>query len=94
MKAMELIPAIRQLIADVDTHRGSAVASGRRAALWRAQQHAARLDNTVSDLRGFCLDALAPRRFLEEDDYLRGYREALQAVLEEIRRVEQADDDG
>ena len=88
MLAMDLIPAIRRMLAELDARRGTAVATGCRAALWRAQQHASRLDHTVEDLRRFCLDSLAPRRFLDQDDYLRGYRQGFQAVLEEIRRIE------
>ena len=85
---MELIPALRRQLAELDAAAGDAVASGRRAALWRAQQRAARLDHTVEDLRRYCLESLAPRRFIEEDDYLRGYREGFQAILAEIREVE------
>jgi len=66
------------------------LASGRRAALWRAQQHAARVDRSLEDLRRYCLDALKPRLLDQEheNDYLRGYREGFQAVLREIRRIE------
>lgn len=88
---MELIPAIRARLAEIDAERPAALASGRRAALWRAQQHAARLDHTVEDLRRYCLEALAPRRFLDEadeNDYLRGFRQGFQDVLREIRRIE------
>jgi hypothetical protein len=88
MLAMELIPLIRERLAQLDAESGSAVASGRRAAFWRAQQHAARLNNTLDDLRGYCLESLAPRPFLDENDYLRGYREGFQAVLKDIRRIE------
>jgi len=90
MLAMELIPAIRARLAQLDDERRTPLASGTRAALWRAQQHAARVDRTLEDLRGYCLDALKPR-LLEpqhENDYLRGYREGFQAVLGEIRRLE------
>ena len=54
------------------------------------QQHAARADHTVDDLRRYCLDALKPRLLEErhENDYLRGYREGFQVVLHEIRRIE------
>jgi hypothetical protein len=86
--AMELIPAIRRQLARAGRRGSGAVVSGRRAALWRAQQHAARIDNSVEDLRRYCLESLRPRRFLEEDDYLRGYRDGFQAVLREIRRIE------
>ena len=88
---MEVIPAIRERLAGLDADRPEPLASGRRAALWRAQQHAARLDHTLEDLRRYCLESLKPRRFLDEDDendYLRGYREGFQSVLMEIRRLE------
>jgi hypothetical protein len=91
MLAMELIPAIRAMLAELDAHRGDALASGRRAALWRVQQRAARIDNTIDDLRRYCLESLKPRRFLDEEDendYLRGYREGFQAVLTQIRAIE------
>jgi hypothetical protein len=58
MLAMELIPAINQRLAKVDTTHGTAKASGHRAALWRAQQHASKLDHTVEDLRRYCLESL------------------------------------
>jgi hypothetical protein len=90
MLAMELIPAIRKKLAEADAVRGTAKASGYRAALWRSQQYAGRVDHTVEDLRRYCVESLMPRRFLEEDDYLLGYREGFQAVLEEVRRVEAA----
>jgi hypothetical protein len=88
--AMELIPAIRARLAQLDVGRGDPLFSGRRAALWRAQQHAARVDHTVEDLRRYCLESLKPRLLDEqhENDYLRGYREGFQAVLKEIRRIE------
>jgi hypothetical protein len=91
MLAMELIPAIRARMSALDDQRGNALASGRRAALWRAQQYAARTSHTVEDLRRYCLESIQARAFLDEDDendYLRGYREGFQAVLGEIRRVE------
>ena len=91
MLAMELIPSIRQRLAELDQAPRDAQLSGRRAALWRAQQHAARTDHTLDDLRRYCLQALGRRRFLaaeDENDYLRGYREGFQTVLREIRRVE------
>jgi hypothetical protein len=91
MLAMELIPAIRATLRASRAERGSALVSGRRAALWRAQQHAARPDHTLEDLRRYCLEALGARRFLDEqdeNDYLRGYRQGFQAVLNEIRRLE------
>jgi hypothetical protein len=87
MLAMELIPVIRGMLADDETERDPVVA-GRRAALWRAQQYAARFSHTMEDLRAYCLESLTPRRHLEETDYLRGYRQGFQAVLSEIRRLE------
>jgi hypothetical protein len=91
MQAMELIPAIRERLARLERRRGDALTSGQRAALWRAQQHAARLGRTVEDLRRYCLDSLKPRLLDEENenDYLRGYRRGFQAVLADIRRVEE-----
>jgi hypothetical protein len=91
MLAMELIPAIRARLAQLDAESRGALASGQRAALWRAQQHAARISNTVEDLRRYCLDALNARHYLDdedENDYLRGYRHGFQTVLTEIRRIE------
>lgn len=91
MLAMELIPMIRAKLAELDAGRSGALSSGERAALWRAQQHAARIDRTVEDLRRYCLDSLDRWRLLDagdENDYLRGYRQGFQAVLKEIRRVE------
>lgn len=85
---MELIPAIRRQLASAGRPGSAAVISGRRAALWRAQQRAVRLDHSVEDLRRYCLESLRPRRFLDDDDYMRGYREGFQAVLSEIRRIE------
>jgi hypothetical protein len=86
--AMELIPAIRRLLDELDEERDQVV-SGRRTALWRAQQYAAIATHTVDDLRRYCLESLAPRPpFLDEEDHLRGYRKGFQAVLIEIRRLE------
>jgi hypothetical protein len=90
MLAMELIPAIRRVLEGLEAN-GDPVITGRRAALWRAQQRAAALDLTVEDLRRYCIESLRPRRFLDENDYLRGYREGFQAVLREIRRLETGD---
>jgi hypothetical protein len=87
---MELIPAIRGVLAELDAGERNSTASGRRAALWRAQQYAARVNHSLEDLRGYCLDSLRPR-LLDQDDeneYLRGYREGFQTVLREIRRLE------
>jgi hypothetical protein len=90
MRAMELIPAIRARLEQLNGEPGNGLASGRRAAFWRAQQYAARLDRTLADLRRYCLESLRSRLLDEEDenDYLRGYRQGFQAVLEDIRRVE------
>jgi hypothetical protein len=90
MRAMELIPAIRARLEELRGEPRNALASGQKAAFWRAQQHAARLDRTLADLRRYCLESLRSRLLDEEDenDYLRGYRQGFQAVLEEIRRIE------
>jgi hypothetical protein len=90
MLAMELIPMIRARLAQLDRERRDPLASGRRAALWRAQQYAARIDHSLGDLRRYCLDSLKPRLLDQqfENDYLRGYREGFQDVLNEIRRIE------
>jgi hypothetical protein len=98
MLAMELIPTIRARLEQLEAERmsGSAaerdpIASGRRAALWRAQQQAARVDHTVEDLRRYCLESLDSWHFLDErdeNDYLRGYRQGFQAVLKDIRAAE------
>ncbi len=91
MLAMELIPAIRERLRQLDAEPGGARTSGRRAALWRAQHHAARIGHTVDDLRRYCLQSVVGHRSLDaedENDYLRGYREGFQAVLREIRGVE------
>jgi hypothetical protein len=88
---MELIPAIRERLAELDQEPGSAISSGRRAALWRAQHQAARIDRTLEDLRRYCLESLRVGRMLEEEDendYLRGFRQGFQDVLSEIRRIE------
>jgi hypothetical protein len=84
---MELIPVIRGLLNELGRDPDP-VARDRRAALWRAQQHAAITGHTLDDLRRFCLGALSTRRTLGSDDPLRGYREGFQAVLREIRRFE------
>jgi hypothetical protein len=91
MLAIELIPSIRTRLSQLDGEHRDALGSGRRAALWRAQQYAARTSHTLDDLRRYCLESLKPRRFLDEkdeNDYLRGYREGFQAVLTDIRRLE------
>lgn len=89
MLAMQLIPAIRAKLAELE--HGGELAGGQRAALWRAQQYAAHANHSVDDLRLYCLQALKPRKFLDEDDendYLRGFRQGFQAVLQEIRQME------
>lgn len=98
MLAMELIPSIRARLAQLEAQRSQEphrrrdpLASGHRAALWRAQQHAARIDHTLEDLRRYCLESLRSWRFLDERDenaYLRGYRQGFQAVLKDIRAAE------
>jgi hypothetical protein len=88
--SIEAVPLIRRRLAELEDSRSNSVASGRRAALWRAQSQASRLDRTIEDLRNYCLDSLSPRRFIDESDseYLRGYREGFQLVLKDIRRLE------
>ncbi len=98
MLAMELIPQIRARLEELEAGPGresrrgrDPLASGHRAALWRAQQHAARIDHTLEDLRRYCLESLGSWRFLDErheNDYLRGYRRGFQAVLNDIRSAE------
>jgi hypothetical protein len=90
MLAMELIPAIRARLAELDSGTRDALVGGQRAALWRAQQQAARLNNSLDDLRRYCLEALKPRLLDEENEneYLRGFRQGFQAVLSDIRRLE------
>ena len=98
MLAMELIPTIRARLEQLEANRTNgpgpgrgALASGHRAALWRAQQHAARIDHTLEDLRRYCLESLHSWHFLDEqdeNDYLRGYRQGFQAVLKDIRAAE------
>lgn len=88
--AIEAIPLIKQQLAEIEDAPSDSVASGRRAALWRAQSQAARVDRTIADLRDYCLDMLRPRRFIDEEDsdYLRGYREGFQLVLRKVRELE------
>jgi hypothetical protein len=93
MRAMELIPAIRRRLTELrsEGQRHDPLSSGHRAALWRAQQYAARVDRTLEDLRRYCLESLQSRRLLDErdeNDYLRGYRQGFQAVLSDIRTAE------
>jgi hypothetical protein len=90
MLAMELIPAIRVRLAELKRDPHNALTGGERAALWRAQQHAAHPDHSLADLRRYCLDSLRPRLLdaSEENDYLRGFRKGFQVVLTEIRTIE------
>ena len=90
MRAMELIPAIRARLAELEPRSRDPLIGGQRAALWRAQQHAARVEHSLEDLRRYCLEALRPRLLDEadENDYLRGFRKGFQVVLSEIRKVE------
>jgi hypothetical protein len=97
MLAMELIPTIRARLKQLEAERANGtgardpLTSGHRAALWRAQQHAARTDHTLEDLRRYCLESLQSWHFLDErdeNDYLRGYRRGFQAVLKDIRAAE------
>jgi hypothetical protein len=88
---MDAIPLIRARLVEVeDRAAGEPLVTGRLAALWRAQQRAARLGLTVDDLRRYCLDMLRSRHGLDDDqpDYLRGYREGFQLVLRDLRRLE------
>ncbi|MGO9496296.1 MAG: hypothetical protein ACLQA5_06230 [Solirubrobacteraceae bacterium] len=64
--------------------------SGRLAARWRAQAHAARIGLTIEDLRRYCLDMLRSRRAPDDDApaYLRGYREGFRLVLRDLRKLE------
>lgn len=87
MRAMELIPLIQEMLAGLESE-GDPEITGRRAALWRAQQHAAHVENTLGELRRYCLESLDRRQLEDESDYLRGYRSGFQAVLREIRRIE------
>jgi hypothetical protein len=88
--SIEAIPLIKRRLAEIEGSPSDSVASGRRAALWRAQSQASRLDRTIEDLRNYCLDSHSPRRFIDESDseYLRGYREGFQLVLQDVRRLE------
>jgi hypothetical protein len=89
--ARAALAAIRALLAELRAQEQGPHRSGQRAALWRAQHEAARRGRTLQDLRGYCLEALRHPRGLDaehEGDYLRGYRDGLQLVLSEIRRIE------
>ena len=91
MPAREVIVVIQRHLARLDEEQPDPLRSGQRAALWRTQHQAARKTQSLDDLRRYCLDALKHPRFLDEadeNDYLRGYREGLQLVLGEIRRIE------
>lgn len=89
--AREALGAIRARLAELASQPRSPCGSGQRAALWRAQHEAARRGRTLQDLRRYCLDSLDHPRWLDaehENDYLRGYRQGLQQVLRDIRRIE------
>jgi hypothetical protein len=90
MPAMELILVIRARLAALESGSREALIGGHRAALWRAQQHAARRGSSLEDVRRYCLESLRPRLLDEryENDYLRGFRQGFQAVLSDIRRLE------
>ena len=91
MAATEVIAAIQVELARLRDEPRDPLRSGQLAALWRAQHQAARKGQTLAGVRRYCLDALKHPQFLDEDDendYLRGYREGLQLVLSEIRRIE------
>lgn len=87
---MDLVPFLQERLAEIENPGHDDVAGGRRAALWRAQQRAARLDCTLPELRAHCLETLARQRHLDEEvaGYLRGYRKGFQEVLREIQRLE------
>jgi hypothetical protein len=89
----EVRGAIRQAFARIDRTTRSPTSSGRRAALWRAQHEAARRVTSLEQLRRYCVEWLARPRLIDpehESEYLRGYRQGLQLVLREIRRIETA----
>ena len=89
----EALAVIAERLARLEEEEPSELASGERAALWRAQQEAARPKRTLEDVRMYCLESLRRPRFLEaehENDYLRGYRRGFQLLLREIRRIETA----
>lgn len=89
--AEEALEAIARALALTDEHAQSSVSSGRRAALWRAQHEAARRGTALEDLRRFCLGWLTRPRLIGAEnvgDYVRGYRQGLQFVLREIRKIE------
>lgn len=90
MPAIELISAIRARLAALESGSRDALTGGQRAALWRAQQQAARRSNSLDDVRRYCLESLRPRLLDEqhENEYLRGFRQGFQAVLSDIRRLE------
>jgi hypothetical protein len=89
--AREALGAIRARLAELAREERGPHRSGQRAALWRAQHEAARRGRTLQELRRYCLDSLKRPRSLDaehENDYLRGFRDGLQQVLREIRRIE------
>lgn len=94
MLAAQALAGIDERLAELGHGGSEPLASGQRAALWRAQQYAARRGRSLDDLRRYCLEWLGrPRRLRsdEESDYVRGFRQGLQVVLAEIRRIETAD---
>jgi hypothetical protein len=93
MLAVEALAGIDERLAQLRDSHSEPLASGERAALWRAQREATRRGRSLDDLRRYCLEWLGrPRRLRaeEESDYVRGYRQGLQLVLMEIRRIESA----
>lgn len=84
---MELIPLIQAMLAGLESE-GDDSKTGRRAALWRVQQRAANVNNTLDELRHYCLESLERRQLEDESEYMRGYRAGFQAILREIRRIE------
>ena len=91
MLAAEVLGAIERNLVELAQLHSQPLTSGQRAALWRAQQEAARRERSLDDLRRYCLEWLGRARVLrpdDESDYVRGFRLGLQAVLNEIRRIE------
>jgi hypothetical protein len=94
MLAAQALAGIDERLAELGQDGSVPLASGQRAALWRAQQYAARRGRSLDDLRRYCLEWLGRPRHLrseEESDYVRGFRQGLQIVLAEIRRIETAE---
>lgn len=89
--AREVLAAIRARLSELGAQEQGPQRSGQKAALWRTQHEAARRGRTLQDVRRYCLDALRHPQGLDaehEGEYLRGYRDGLQLVLSEIRRIE------